>query len=121
MHTRKYLRSASSHRLFDLVYFAAARVIRLTGGGGLLCWSSALDRHECLRVFQDRLIDEQEKQYVDEHLIGKIMQELFPDHAEAASRNPILWGDFKNALNILQMSENPATEVGQELHDVQLG
>ncbi|PHJ24428.1 dynein heavy chain family protein, partial [Cystoisospora suis] len=67
-------------------------------------------RHECLRVFQDRLIDEQEKQYVDEQLIGKIMQEQFPDHAEVAAKNPILWGDFKNALNILQLSENPATE-----------
>ncbi|PFH33986.1 dynein heavy chain family protein [Besnoitia besnoiti] len=67
-------------------------------------------RHECLRVFQDRLIDAQERAYVDEQLLGSILKARFPEELEHAARNPILFGDFRDALNLLQLSDSPATE-----------
>ncbi|XP_007489994.2 dynein axonemal heavy chain 10 isoform X1 [Monodelphis domestica] len=55
-------------------------------------------RNECLRVFHDRLINEFDKSLVQEHL-----QTLIKDNFEAdldfVMRNPILFGDFRMALN----------------------
>nr|CEL69705.1 TPA: Dynein heavy chain 10, axonemal [Neospora caninum Liverpool] len=67
-------------------------------------------RHECLRVFQDRLLETEERAFVDDELLGKILKECFPEEAASAAQNPILWGDFRTAINILQLSDSPATE-----------
>uniref|UniRef100_A0A673VC35 Dynein axonemal heavy chain 10 n=1 Tax=Suricata suricatta TaxID=37032 RepID=A0A673VC35_SURSU len=54
-------------------------------------------RNECLRVFHDRLINETDKQLVQEH-IGNLVLEHFNDDVEAVMRDPILFGDFRTAL-----------------------
>ncbi|XP_023576433.1 dynein heavy chain 10, axonemal [Octodon degus] len=54
-------------------------------------------RNECLRVFHDRLISEVDKQLVQEH-IRNLVSEHFPDDLEMVMRDPILFGDFRTAL-----------------------
>ncbi|XP_069727356.1 dynein axonemal heavy chain 10 [Phaenicophaeus curvirostris] len=55
-------------------------------------------RNECLRVFHDRLINEADKALVQGH-IKKLIEENFEDDLEQAMRDPILFGDFRTALN----------------------
>ncbi|XP_074916070.1 dynein axonemal heavy chain 10 [Chelonoidis abingdonii] len=55
-------------------------------------------RNECLRVFHDRLINEVDKTLVQEH-IQALIQEHYKDDLEQAMRDPILFGDFRMALN----------------------
>ncbi|XP_064322361.1 dynein axonemal heavy chain 10 [Phalacrocorax carbo] len=55
-------------------------------------------RNECLRVFHDRLINEADKALVQGH-IKKLIEENFRDDLEQAMRDPILFGDFRMALN----------------------
>uniref|UniRef100_K7FM63 Dynein axonemal heavy chain 10 n=1 Tax=Pelodiscus sinensis TaxID=13735 RepID=K7FM63_PELSI len=55
-------------------------------------------RNECLRVFHDRLINEVDKILVQGHIQG-LIQEHFKDDLEQAMRDPILFGDFRMALN----------------------
>ncbi|KAH0502213.1 Dynein heavy chain 10, axonemal [Microtus ochrogaster] len=55
-------------------------------------------RNECLRVFHDRLINEVDKQLVQDH-IGNLVKEYFNDDYEAVMRDPILFGDFRTALH----------------------
>ncbi|XP_064378089.1 dynein axonemal heavy chain 10 [Dromaius novaehollandiae] len=55
-------------------------------------------RNECLRVFHDRLINEVDKALVQGH-IKHLIEENFPDELEQAMRDPILFGDFRMALN----------------------
>ncbi|KAF4011790.1 hypothetical protein G4228_003492 [Cervus hanglu yarkandensis] len=55
-------------------------------------------RNECLRVFHDRLINETDKELVQEH-IGNLVTERFNDDVEAVMRDPILFGDFRTALH----------------------
>ncbi|XP_052023863.1 dynein axonemal heavy chain 10 [Apodemus sylvaticus] len=54
-------------------------------------------RNECLRVFHDRLINEVDKQLVQDH-IGSLVREHFNDDFEVVMRDPILFGDFRMAL-----------------------
>uniref|UniRef100_A0A8C0KP17 Dynein axonemal heavy chain 10 n=1 Tax=Canis lupus dingo TaxID=286419 RepID=A0A8C0KP17_CANLU len=54
-------------------------------------------RNECLRVFHDRLINETDKQLVQDHIRDLVM-EHFNDDAEVVMRDPILFGDFRMAL-----------------------
>ncbi|KAG9351776.1 hypothetical protein JZ751_023027 [Albula glossodonta] len=54
-------------------------------------------RNECLRVFHDRLINETDKSLVQGH-IKNLIQEHFPEDLEYAVRDPILFGDYRNAL-----------------------
>ncbi|XP_004690685.2 PREDICTED: dynein heavy chain 10, axonemal [Condylura cristata] len=54
-------------------------------------------RNECLRVFHDRLINETDKQLVQSH-IEHLVTEHFPGDVEAVMRDPILFGDFRMAL-----------------------
>ncbi|KAF0872101.1 DYH10 protein, partial [Crocuta crocuta] len=54
-------------------------------------------RNECLRVFHDRLINETDKQLVQDH-IGTLVMEHFNDDVEVVMRDPILFGDFRTAL-----------------------
>ncbi|XP_072207474.1 dynein axonemal heavy chain 10 [Excalfactoria chinensis] len=55
-------------------------------------------RNECLRVFHDRLINEADKALVQGH-IKNLIEENFSDELEHAMRDPILFGDFRMALN----------------------
>ncbi|XP_030358369.1 dynein heavy chain 10, axonemal isoform X4 [Strigops habroptila] len=55
-------------------------------------------RNECLRVFHDRLINEADKELVQGH-IKNLIEENFNDALEQAMRDPILFGDFRMALN----------------------
>uniref|UniRef100_I3N0B0 Dynein axonemal heavy chain 10 n=1 Tax=Ictidomys tridecemlineatus TaxID=43179 RepID=I3N0B0_ICTTR len=55
-------------------------------------------RNECLRVFHDRLINETDKQLVQDH-IGNLVLEHFEEDEEVVMRDPILFGDFRMALH----------------------
>ncbi|CAL8251349.1 unnamed protein product [Boreogadus saida] len=55
-------------------------------------------RNECLRVFHDRLINEKDKSLVQGHL-KNLIEEHFKSDLEAAMRDPILFGDYRTALN----------------------
>ncbi|KAJ7419933.1 Dynein heavy chain 10, axonemal [Willisornis vidua] len=55
-------------------------------------------RNECLRVFHDRLINEADKALVQGH-IKSLVEEHFTDELEHALRDPVLFGDFRTALN----------------------
>ncbi|TUV82046.1 Dynein heavy chain 10, axonemal [Bagarius yarrelli] len=55
-------------------------------------------RNECLRVFHDRLINETDKALVQAH-IKTLIEEHFRSDVESAMRDPILFGDYRTALN----------------------
>ncbi|NXE97067.1 DYH10 protein, partial [Menura novaehollandiae] len=55
-------------------------------------------RNECLRVFHDRLINEADKELVQDH-IKSLVEEHFRDDLEKVMRDPVLFGDFRTALN----------------------
>ncbi|XP_078277210.1 LOW QUALITY PROTEIN: dynein axonemal heavy chain 10 [Rhinoraja longicauda] len=55
-------------------------------------------RNECLRVFHDRLINEEDKMLVQGNLI-QLLEEHFPTILEQASRNPILFGDYRTFMH----------------------
>ena len=55
-------------------------------------------RNECLRIFHDRLISAEDKTLVQGHL-NDLVNEKFPDHSETVLRNPILFGDYRSALD----------------------
>nr|DBA23158.1 TPA: hypothetical protein GDO54_014099 [Pyxicephalus adspersus] len=55
-------------------------------------------RNEALRVFHDRLINEDDKRVVQGH-IQSLIGEHFKDDLEYAMRDPILFGDYRTALN----------------------
>ncbi|XP_035641685.1 dynein axonemal heavy chain 10 [Oncorhynchus keta] len=55
-------------------------------------------RNECLRVFHDRLINEIDKALVQDH-IKNLIDEHFKSDLESAMRDPILFGDYRTALN----------------------
>ncbi len=51
-------------------------------------------RNECLRVFHDRLISEEDRKLVVSEIRSLII-EYYPEEAQAALANPIIFGDFK--------------------------
>ncbi|XP_076854099.1 dynein axonemal heavy chain 10 [Brachyhypopomus gauderio] len=55
-------------------------------------------RNECLRVFHDRLVDETDKTLVQGH-IRSLIEEHFRCDLDYAMRDPILFGDYRTALN----------------------
>lgn len=59
-------------------------------------------RNEFTRVICDRLISKEDEDLVDEHIKEKIEQrweEEDPDTVAYAMRDPLLFGDFRNAIN----------------------
>ena len=54
-------------------------------------------RNESLRVFHDRLTTAEDKSYVNEQL-AKIVKSSWPDCVGVAMEDPILFGDFRNAM-----------------------
>ncbi|XP_048858906.1 dynein axonemal heavy chain 10 [Brienomyrus brachyistius] len=67
-------------------------------------------RNECLRVFHDRLINETDKALVQGH-IKSLIQERFQEELEFAVRDPILFGDYRTALN------EPELRVYEDIQD----
>ncbi|XP_035829687.1 dynein heavy chain 10, axonemal isoform X2 [Aplysia californica] len=55
-------------------------------------------RNECYRVISDRLINDQDKELVSKK-VGSLLEENFKPHTEYTSRNPLLYGDFRTALD----------------------
>ncbi|XP_033947329.1 dynein axonemal heavy chain 10 [Pseudochaenichthys georgianus] len=55
-------------------------------------------RNECLRIFHDRLIDENDKALVQGH-IKNLIEEHFKSDMESIMRDPIIFGDYRTALS----------------------
>ncbi|XP_057295129.1 dynein axonemal heavy chain 10-like [Hydractinia symbiolongicarpus] len=54
-------------------------------------------RNECLRVYYDRLINAKDKELVQGH-VTRLIEEHFPDTVEYVTREPSLFGDYRNTL-----------------------
>ncbi|XP_022239390.1 dynein heavy chain 10, axonemal-like [Limulus polyphemus] len=54
-------------------------------------------RNECLRVFFDRLINDEDRSMVQK-LLNELLETNFPEQAEYAKTDPILFGDYRTAL-----------------------
>ncbi|XP_072908128.1 dynein axonemal heavy chain 10 [Hemitrygon akajei] len=54
-------------------------------------------RNECLRVFHDKLINKVDKMLVEGN-INQLIEEHFPNVLEQATRNPILFGDYRTFM-----------------------
>lgn len=58
-------------------------------------------RNECLRVLYDRLIDAQDRKFIDEKLLSLINdQPTLKSHTELIFRQPSLFGDYRTALDM---------------------
>eukprot|EP00741_Cyanophora_paradoxa_P015322 tig00000194_g14791.t1 len=55
-------------------------------------------RNECLRVFHDRLINQEDKTWMMNR-IAELIKETYPSAAETALVDPILFGDYRNMSN----------------------
>eukprot|EP00960_Hanusia_phi_P071614 767594-Hanusia_phi.AAC.3 len=58
-------------------------------------------RNESLRVFHDRLISQEDKDWFIEQL-KQIMKQQFPNYADSAMQREVVFGDFKNALRVIE-------------------
>ncbi|KAH9514997.1 Dynein heavy chain 10, axonemal [Bulinus truncatus] len=56
-------------------------------------------RNECMRVICDRLITVEDKHQVQEHILRLIKEYFKEAHMDNISRDPILFGDFRFALD----------------------
>jgi dynein heavy chain, axonemal len=72
-------------------------------------------RNEVLRIFHDRLINEQDKQLVLEHMEEVIISK-FAGVSESVLANPIIFGEFKHAASVI---EDPEADVVRRLPEVQ--
>jgi dynein heavy chain len=54
-------------------------------------------RNECLRVFYDRLTNDKDRGQVSDHL-SELLQKHFQEQSEVALRDPLLYGDYRTAL-----------------------
>ncbi|KAJ3097104.1 Dynein heavy chain 10, axonemal [Phlyctochytrium planicorne] len=55
-------------------------------------------RNEALRVFYDRLVTDQDKEYVNK-LANRLILDNFEADEEYITKNPILFGDFRHAMH----------------------
>jgi dynein heavy chain len=55
-------------------------------------------RNECCRIFYDRLINDKDREIIRGH-IDSLLTEYFSAHVETALKEPLLYGDFRTALN----------------------
>ncbi len=51
-------------------------------------------RNECMRVFSDRLVNETDRNLVNEQLLVGLIREFFPGTEEYVLKNPSLFGDY---------------------------
>ena len=59
-----------------------------------------LFRNECLRIFYDRLITQQDKEFVDKKLLGGLIDNNFGAEATAINKDPIIFGDYQDSNEI---------------------
>ncbi|UYV65969.1 DNAH10 [Cordylochernes scorpioides] len=55
-------------------------------------------RNECLRVFYDRLVSDEDRTIVNGKL-ESLVEDNYREHKEDVLRDPILYGDYRNALD----------------------
>lgn len=64
-------------------------------------------RNECARVFFDRLISEEDQLFTNEEFCT-ILAENFPEHTELTMQEPLLFGDFMQAVpRLAEEAEDP--------------
>ena len=54
-------------------------------------------RNECMRVFCDRLLSEEDREVVSNKVLANIIKSAFDEHAEYVLQEPIIFGDFMKA------------------------
>jgi dynein heavy chain len=64
-------------------------------------------RNECLRVFGDRLINEEDRGLITDGLLPDLVKEFFPGTEEYVLKNPILFGDYLLADPLDEEVEDP--------------
>merc|ERR1719460_3557653 len=68
-------------------------------------------RNEVLRVYEDRLNDEKDKDLVGVQQLPNLVKANFGKVADEVLASPIVFGDFRDALEILQRSDTPHLDV----------
>ena len=63
-------------------------------------------RHECLRVFSDRLINKEDRDFINEEIQGLIAN-IFTGFEDKVLADPILFGDYITADPLDEESEDP--------------
>ncbi|KAL0219153.1 hypothetical protein P9112_004806 [Eukaryota sp. TZLM1-RC] len=71
-------------------------------------------RHECLRVFHDRLINENDKNLVNSK-ISELVEELPGIDSSLVTADPVIFGDFKEVLK--RLDDEEAIELYEDLTD----
>merc|ERR1719460_221887 len=92
-------------RVSQGVYQADPQLVT-TAGQVVRLW-----RNEILRVYEDRLNDDKDKDVVNAQQIPTLVKGNFGKIADEVLANPIVFGDFRDALDILQRSDTPHLEV----------
>eukprot|EP00930_Biecheleria_cincta_P003159 TRINITY_DN104093_c0_g1_i1.p1 TRINITY_DN104093_c0_g1~~TRINITY_DN104093_c0_g1_i1.p1 ORF type:complete len:2548 (+),score=550.26 TRINITY_DN104093_c0_g1_i1:162-7646(+) len=67
-------------------------------------------RNECSRVYEDRFNDENDKSFMSEKQLQTTIKNQFSKMADSALVDPMLFGDFREAYDILVKSETPYKE-----------
>lgn len=62
-------------------------------------------------MFEDKLIDQQEKHYLQHVRLKSIVEELFSDCSDFVLRDPIVWTEFRSALTLLEAEEKADSPV----------
>ncbi|CAJ1332260.1 unnamed protein product [Effrenium voratum] len=64
-------------------------------------------RNECTRVYEDRFNEDSDKAFLSEKQLHNIVKTQFSKSADVALQDPLVWGDFRDALDILVKSDTP--------------
>lgn len=64
-------------------------------------------RNECTRVYEDRFNEDADKAFLSEKQLHNIIKTQFQKSADVALQDPLVWGDFRDALDILVKSDTP--------------
>eukprot|EP00434_Breviolum_minutum_P025657 symbB.v1.2.022672.t1/scaffold1992.1/size93445/3 len=64
-------------------------------------------RNECTRVYEDRFNEDGDKAFLSEKQLHNIIKTQFQKSADVALQDPLVWGDFRDALDILVKSDTP--------------
>jgi len=64
-------------------------------------------RNECSRVYEDRFTDDADKRFLSEGQLERLIKQEFSKSADVALADPLVFGDFRDVLDILVKSEKP--------------
>jgi dynein heavy chain len=90
--------SQGTYQADPQIYTTAGQIVRL--------W-----RNECLRVYEDRLNDMKDKDLCGMQQIPSLVKANFSKIADEVLADPCVFGDFRDALDILIRSDTPHLEV----------